>query len=44
VFLTQLSSNGNFSLTSYVAYNKFLFHGQYIASSKPLPRFDYLAS
>jgi hypothetical protein len=42
VFVTQLSSNGNFSLTNSVAYNKFLFHGQYIASPKPLSRFDYL--
>jgi hypothetical protein len=44
VFVTQLSSNGNFSLTNYVSYNKFLFHGQYFALSKPLPRFGYLAS
>lgn len=36
--------NGNFSLSNYVGYNKFLFHGQYIALSKPLPRFGYLAS
>jgi len=44
VFVTQLSSNGDFSLTNDMGYKKFLFHGQYIALSKPLPKFGYLAS